>query len=115
MAINKLMREPATGRFYTLQVFAGSLAKDKPDTMRYALRNRDKLKEAFGEPFHIELIKCLSGHFQSNVANDRHQIEGVSHQVIKVAGLSSGTTHIFAVLGQTYDVVRLAYYKTIQA
>lgn len=112
MAINKLMREPQTGCFYTLQVFSGSPVKDTPDPMRYALRNREKLKEAFGEPFYIELIKCLSRHFQSDRANDRHQIEGISCPVIKVAGLSCGTTHIFAVLGQTYDVVRLAYYKT---
>ncbi len=80
--------------------------------MRYALRNQEKLKEAFGEPFYIELINCLSRHFQSDSVNDRHQIEGVSHPVIKVAGLSHGTTYIFAVLGQTYDVVRLAFYKT---
>lgn len=115
MAINKLIREPATGSIYTLQVFDGSPVPNTPDPMRYALRNRDKLKEAFGEAFYVELIKCLSRHFQSNIANDRHQIEGVSHPVIKVAGLSNGTTHIFVVLGQTYDVVRLAYYKTEKA
>lgn len=115
MAINKLMREPVTGSFYTLQVFTGAPVKDTPDPMRYALRNRDKLKEAFGEPFYIELIKCLSRHFQSDSANDRCQIEGISHPAIKVAGLSNGTTHIFVVLGQTYDVVRLAYYKTEKA
>lgn len=113
MTNEKLMREPVTGRFYTLQVFTGSLTKDKPDSMRYALRNRDMLKEAFGEPFYIELVKCLSRHFQSNVANDRHQIEDVSRPVIFVDGLSSRTKHIFVVLGQTYDVVRLAYYKTV--
>ena len=111
-AINKLMREPQTGSFYTLQVFDGFPVKDTPEPMRYALRNRDKLKEAFGEPFYIELIKCLSRHFQSDRVNDRHQIEGVSLPVIKVAGITQGSTHIFAVLGQTYDVVRLAYYKT---
>ena len=115
MAINKLMREPVTGRFYTLQVFTGSPVNDSPDPMRYALRNRDKLKEAFGEPFYIELVKCLSRHFQSDSANDRRQIEGISYPVIKVAGLSHGTMHIFAVLGQKYDVVRLAYYKTEKA
>lgn len=115
MEKSKLMREPVTGRFYTLQVFTGSPVTKEPDRMRYALRNRDKLKEAFGEPFYIELIKCLSRHFQSDVANDRHQIEGVSLPAIKVTGLTSGTTHIFVVLGQTYDVVRLAYYKTEKA
>lgn len=115
MVNGRLMREPVTGRFYTLQVFTGSHVKDTDKPMRYALRNRDKLKEAFGEPFYIELIKCLSQHFQSNVANDRHQIEGISYPVIKVAGVSHGTTHIFAVLGQIYDVVRLAYYKTEKA
>lgn len=115
MAETKLMREPATGVFYTLQVFTGHTVTDTPEPMRYALRNRDKLKEAFGEAFYIELVKCLSRHFQSDRANDRHQIEGISHPVIKVAGLTHGTTHIFVVLGQTYDVVRLAYYKTITA
>lgn len=115
MAINKLMREPVTGSIYKLQVFDGFPVSNTPEPMRYALRNRDKLKEAFGEAFYIELIKCLSRHFQSDSANDRCQIEGVSRPVIKVAGLSHGTTHIFVVLGQTYDVVRLAYYKTEQA
>lgn len=115
MAINKLMREPVTGSFYTLQVITGTPVKDTPCPMRYALRNQDKLKKAFGEPFYIELIKCLSRHFQSDRANDRCQIEGVSHPAIKVAGLSNDTTHIFVVLGQTYDVVRLAYYKTEKA
>ena len=115
MAINKLMREPVTGSIYTLQVFDGSPVSNTPEPMRYALRNREKLKDAFGEAFYIELIKCLSRHFQSDSTSDRCQIEGISRPVIKVAGLSHGTTHIFVVLGQTYDVVRLAYYKTEQA
>lgn len=65
MAINKLMREPQTGCFYTLQVFSGSPVKDTPDPMRYALRNREKLKEAFGEPFYIELIKSFRATFKA--------------------------------------------------
>lgn len=94
MAINKLMREPVTGSIYKLQVFDGFPVSNTPEPMRYALRNRVKLKEAFGEAFYIELIKCLSRHFQSDSANDRCQIEGVSRPVIKVAGLSHGTTLI---------------------
>jgi hypothetical protein len=109
---SRLMYEPTTGSMYELQVINARPITEEAEPMRYALRNRDKLKEAFGEPFYLELIKCLSKHFQSNAANDRHEIAGVSHPCIKVAGMEAGTTHIFAVLGQTYDVVRLAYYKT---
>lgn len=80
--------------------------------MRFALRNKDKLIQAFGDPFYCELVECLKKHFESDTANDRCRIEGLNKEAIKVTSSTAGKIHIFAVIGQMYDVVRLAYYKT---
>ena len=81
--------------------------------MRFALRNKDKLIQAFGEPFYCELVECLKKHFESDTANDRFRIEGLNKEAIKVTSSTAGKVHIFAVIGQMYDVVKLAYYKTV--
>lgn len=81
--------------------------------MRFALRNKNKLIQAFGEPFYCELVECLKKHFENDTANDRHRIEGLNKEAIKVTSNTAGKVHIFAVIGQMYDVVKLAYYKTV--
>jgi hypothetical protein len=80
--------------------------------MRFALRNKDKLIQAFGEPFYCELVECLKKYFESDTANDRCSIDGLNKEAIKVTSSTAGRIHIFAVIGQMYDVVKLAYYKT---
>ncbi|MDH6308086.1 hypothetical protein M2451_002605 [Dysgonomonas sp. PFB1-18] len=81
--------------------------------MRFALRNKSKLIKAFGEPFYLQLIKCLSNHFESNVQIDRLEIEGLNYQVIEVPK-SSSEIYQFAVTREMYDVLTLAYYKTVE-
>ncbi len=81
--------------------------------MRFALRNKSKLIKAFGEPFYCELIKCLTNHFKCNTAIESYQIEGLEYQVINVPSeRDADKVYQFAITGQMYDVLRLAYYKT---
>ncbi len=84
--------------------------------MRFALRNKSKLIKAFGEPFYCELIKCLSNHFKCNTAIESAQIEGLDYQIINVSSeQDANKVYQFAITGQMYDVLRLAYYKTIDS
>lgn len=81
--------------------------------MRFALRNKSKLIKAFGEPFYRELIKCLTSHFKCNAAIESYQIESLEYQVINVPSeRDENKVYQFAITGQMYDVLRLAYYKT---
>ena len=82
--------------------------------MRFALRNKSKLIKAFGEPFYCELIKCLNNHFKCNAAIASSQIEGLKYQIINVT-CERETDEIFqfVIIGQMYDVLRLAYYKKV--
>lgn len=82
--------------------------------MRFALRNKSKLIKAFGEPFYCELIKCLTNHFKCNAAIDSNEIEGLEYQVINVPSeRDADKIYQFAITGQMYDVLRLAYYKKV--
>lgn len=82
--------------------------------MRFALRNKSKLIKAFGEPFYCELIKCLQNHFKRNAAIESSRIEGLEYQVINVScERDTNKVYQFAITGQMYDVLKLAYYKTI--
>lgn len=82
--------------------------------MRFALRNKSKLIKAFGEHFYCELIKCLTNHFKCNAAIESYQIEGLEYQVINVPSeQDTNKVYQFAITGQMYDVLRLAYYKKV--
>lgn len=80
--------------------------------MRFALRNKSKLIKAFGEPFYLQLIKSLENHFKSNAQIDRLEIEGFNYQVVEVK--KADDIIQFAITGEKYDVLTLAYYKTIK-
>lgn len=81
--------------------------------MRFALRNKSKLIKAFGEPFYHELIKCLTSHFKRNAAIESYRIESLEYQVINVPSeRDADKVYQFAITGQVYDVLKLAYYKT---
>lgn len=82
--------------------------------MRFALRNKSKLIKAFGESFYCELIECLTIHFKYNVAIENNQIDGLEYQIINVPSeRDTDKVYQFAITGQIYDVLKLAYYKTI--
>lgn len=81
--------------------------------MRFALRNKSKLIKAFGEPFYRELIKCLTSHFKCNAAIESREIDGLEYRIFNVASnLDTNKVYQFAITGQVYDVLKLAYYKT---
>lgn len=77
--------------------------------MRYALRNRSKIEEVLGEDFLNTLISSLKEYSKVKYApvilNNR--------KIIKVHSIKSNNMLIFVVLSQTYDVVHVAYYKSI--
>ena len=79
--------------------------------MRYALRNKSKLIKAFGEPFYLQLIESLTRHFKSNTQIERLDAEELNYQIVEVQNVNEVLQ--FAVTGEKYDVLTLAYYKTI--
>lgn len=80
--------------------------------MRFALRNKTKLISAFGEPFYLQLTKCLTEYFKTNTQIERLDVEGLNYQIVQVEKVNEVLQ--FAITGEKYDVLTLAYYKTIK-
>ena len=85
--------------------------------MRYALRKQDKIAAAIGEKNHI--LKSLDSFFRksndeciiSSVELDTYQTEsGESYAVLRVNDLADDNAMLeFAVVGQQFDVLKLAF------
>ena len=76
--------------------------------MRFALRNKSRIKQAYGDAFCEDMICCLRDYFKSNQHITRIKKDGYSHEFISVPGKES--SYQFAVVGEKYDVLTLAYF-----
>lgn len=76
--------------------------------MRFALRNKSRIKQAYGEAFCDDMMCCLEKYFQLNQDIPRSKKDGYTHEFISVPG-SDGTFQ-FAIVGEKYDVLTLAYF-----
>lgn len=76
--------------------------------MRFALRNKSRIKQAYGEAFCDNMIRCLKEYFLINQDIPRSKKDGYTHEFISVPG-SNGTL-MFAIVGEKYDVLTLAYF-----
>lgn len=87
--------------------------------MRFALRNRNKLIEAFGEEYYSTLIKSLEIYFgrvnEKSFEDSLYSMEGFEHKFINVmsCGKQSEATFQFAIISWEFDVVRLAYFSVV--
>lgn len=76
--------------------------------MRFALRNKSRLKQAYGETFCNELVSLLKKYFANNQDIPCSRKEGYAHEFVSVPG--SGCTYQFAIVNKQYDVLTLAYF-----
>lgn len=76
--------------------------------MRFALRNKSRIIESFGNDFYENMIISLKSYFENNSEVERHKKDGYNHDFISVPGTKC--TYQFAIVRQQYDVLTLAYY-----
>lgn len=76
--------------------------------MRFALRNKSRIRQTYGDDFCNEMMCCLKKYFQLNQDIPRVRKDGYTHEFISVPG-SNGTL-MFAIVCEKYDVLTLAYF-----
>ena len=76
--------------------------------MRFALRNKSRLIESFGNDLYEDIINSLKSYFENNSEVERRKKDGYNHDFISVPGTKC--TYQFAIVRQQYDVLTLAYY-----
>ena len=76
--------------------------------MRFALRNKSRIKQAYGDDFCDNMIRCLKEYFLINQDIPRGKKDGYTHDFITVPG--SEYSYQFAIVGEKYDVLTLAYF-----
>lgn len=75
--------------------------------MRYALRNQDKLKEAFGDDGLKRMKDSLDSHFKEMAVLQVEKLEGDKYPTMAVHDRLQTIT--FFVTTQMFDVVHLAF------
>lgn len=80
--------------------------------MRFALRNKTKLINAFGETYYNELIASIND-FQSNHTPDCHYWnEAIQKEMLDIpSNTHPGTIFTFAIVSEMWDVITLAYFS----
>lgn len=81
--------------------------------MRFALRNKTKLIQALGESHYHLLMDSLKRFFSANETIQAKEIEGERHSFIDVPSIQDAKCFRFAIIGKQYDVLKLAYYSTL--
>lgn len=76
--------------------------------MRFALRNKSRIKQAYGDVFCDEMVCSLKEYFLINQDIPRSKKDGYTHEFISVPG--KGGLYQFAIVGERYDVLTLAYF-----
>ncbi|MBR8535427.1 hypothetical protein KDU71_07630 [Carboxylicivirga sediminis] len=82
---------------------------------RYALRNQQKIQQAFGVDFLRLLLASLKEHFNSHIEIEEHTYDNEKFRVIHVPNVQPNTDSFFEfyVIAKKYDVYRLAYKSTM--
>lgn len=76
--------------------------------MRFALRNKSRIKQAYGDTFCKSMICHLKEYFSTNQDIPRSKKDGYSHEFISVPGVEC--SYLFAIVCEKYDVLTLAYF-----
>lgn len=81
--------------------------------MRFALRNKTKLINAFDEDYYNLLIESLKQYFANNETIHSYSVEGEKYQFIDIPNVQPQTDSFFqfAIIEKKYDVLTLAYYS----
>ena len=75
--------------------------------MRFALRNKSRIKQAYGDAFCDAMVCCLKDYFLMNQDIPRSKKDGYTHEFVSVPGRDC--SYQFAIVGEKYDVLTLAY------
>lgn len=76
--------------------------------MRFALRNKSRIKQVYGEAFCDDMMQCLKDYFLINQDIPRNKKDGYTHEFVSVPG--NDCSYQFAIVGEKYDVLTLAYF-----
>jgi hypothetical protein len=86
--------------------------------MRYALRKKDKIASAYSEQYlndHIiqSLNRYFSTHNDSEIAETieiADKVDNINYPILRINDVADDNCMLeFAVLGQTYDVIKLSF------
>jgi len=80
--------------------------------LRFAIRNQHKIEEVYSKDFFDLLKNSLKLYFKGRSTYIAKEYK--DHKVIEVESINKKETYIFVVLSQKYDVVHVAYYKSIK-
>ena len=80
--------------------------------MRYSLRNKSKIQAKLGEEFLDKITKALDEHFKGRVKLSDEMFSDIPFPIIEVK--ENDEEYIFAVTDRKFDVMNLAYCKTIK-
>lgn len=81
--------------------------------MRFALRNKTKLIQAFGEDEYNRILSSLKQYALDRYKPETHSQDGVRYPILDVCSPGE-IIYQFAVIGSMWDVIHVAYYKTIR-
>lgn len=86
--------------------------------MRYALRKKDKIASVYSDQYlNDHIIKSLESYFSTyddsditETLEDADTIDNLNYPILRINDVSDDNCMLeFAVLGQTYDVIRLSF------
>lgn len=81
--------------------------------MRFSLRNQSKIETELGNTFIKQLLESLNKHFKENTVIEEIKSNEVNYKTIEVKGITRNK-YIMCIVGKTYDVYNLAFYKEIK-
>ena len=77
--------------------------------MRFALRNRSKLIQAFGEDEYNRILSSLKLYALDRYEPETTLINEVKYPILSIRS-PGGVTYQFAIVGSKWDVIHVAYY-----
>lgn len=77
--------------------------------MRFALRNKTKLIQAFGEDEYNRILSSLKQYAKERDEPETKLLDGVQYPILSVCSPGEAI-YLFAVIGSKWDVIHVAYY-----
>lgn len=116
-SLKEIIETIAVVSVFSAKILINELQKRDVNTMRYALRNQDKIASSFStEYLQQHLIESLNKFFAINTADEIEEtlefevINGNEYQILRINDIADEDCMLeFIVIGRQYDVLRLAF------
>lgn len=91
--------------------------------MRYALRKKDKIASVYSDQYlNDHIIQSLNKHFQIHNDSDiaetietTYKVDNINYPVLRINDVADDRFMLeFAILGQTYNVIKLSFLGRIK-